>query len=98
MLDIAPDRRLYYLTSGFIEFFKDVENGKTAGVPRHLYKKLEGIILLDSLDNMEQHRDDIDRFCNYTGLSVIKRLPVGLSGLKATIEETLEKTSTSRDQ
>lgn len=95
VLEINPDRRLYYLTPGFIEFFKDVEKGKTAGVPRHLYKKLEGAILLDSLGNSEQYRDDIDRFCNYTGLSIIKHIPVGLSGLKAIVDEAIEKTSTS---
>lgn len=96
--DIDQDRRFYYLTPGFIEFFKDVEKGKTAGVPRHLYKMLEGAILLDSLDNMEQYRDDIDHFCNQTGLSIIKHIPVGLSGLKAIIDEAIEKTSKSRDQ
>ena len=92
MLDIYPDRRFYFLTPGFIEFFKDVEKGKTAGVPRYLYKMLEGAILLDSIGNMEQYYGDIDRFCRYTDLTIIKRIPVGLSGLRTIINEAIKKT------
>ncbi|MDY6857103.1 MAG: DUF1638 domain-containing protein [Thermodesulfobacteriota bacterium] len=97
VVDIDPDHRSYFLTPGFIESFNEVDTGNMHET-RRLFKMLRGIILLDSLDNTDQYREDIDYFCNQTGLPIVKHIHVGLSGLKAIINEALERTNTSRIQ
>ena len=88
VLDIDPDHRSYFLTPGFIESFNEVDTSNTDET-RSLFKMLRGIILMDSLDNTDQYREDIDHFCNQTGLPIVKYLRVGLSGLKAIIGQAI---------
>ena len=52
---------------------------------------LKGIIVLDSLGDMERNWDRIEHISDQTGLPVLEHWVVGLDGLKAVIQEALIK-------
>ena len=55
------------------------------------FEHLEGIIIIDSLDNLDELKSDIEEFSQHTGLQVKTIKTVGLNGLKAVIDEVLKK-------
>ncbi|MGD8721218.1 MAG: hypothetical protein PVI69_10440 [Desulfobacterales bacterium] len=52
---------------------------------------LKGIIVLDSLGDIDRHWDRIEQISDQTGLPVLEHCVVGLDGLKALIEAALKK-------
>jgi len=90
LLDIDPDHKFFFLTPAFIEFSESLMIS-TREENRRRFNMLKGIILVDSLENMEQYRDRIEHFINQTGLPVLKHMVVGLSGLKNVIEEAIQR-------
>ena len=90
LLDVDPDHHFFFLTSAFIEFSESLLTG-TMEENRRRFNMLKGIILVDSLNDMELYRDRIEHFSNQTGLPVLDHRVVGLSGLKNVIEEALQR-------
>lgn len=90
LLEMDPDHRLFFLTPAFMAFSENLITGtKTENQQR--FKMLKGIILIDSLGDMEQHQDRVRHFSEQTGLPVLEHLKVGLTGLRAVIEKALER-------
>jgi hypothetical protein len=58
---------------------------------RRLFSMLKGIILIDSLGNLDDYKVEIEKFCYYTGLPIIERKNVGLEGLKNVITKAILK-------
>jgi len=90
LLDVDPDHHFFFLTPAFIEFSESLITG-TKEENRRRFNMLKGIILVDSLNDMELYRDRIEHFSNQTGLPVLDHRVVGLSGLKNVIEEALQR-------
>jgi len=90
LLDVDPDHHFFFLTPAFIEFSESLITG-TREENRRRFNMLKGIILIDSLNNMELYRDRIEHFSKQTGLPVLDHRVVGLSGLKNVIEEALQR-------
>ncbi len=90
LLEIDPDHRLFFLTPAFLEFSENLILG-TKEDNRRRFSMLKGIILLDSLGDMERHWNRIEHISNQTGLPVLKHWVVGLDGLKAVVQEALIK-------
>ncbi len=90
LLDVDPDHHFFFLTPAFIEFSESLITG-TKEENRRRFNMLKGIIIVDSLNDMELYRDRIEHFSNQTGLPVLDHRVVGLSGLKSVIEEALQK-------
>jgi hypothetical protein len=90
LLEIDPKHRFFFLTPAFIEFSETLISG-TKAENRHRFNMLEGIILVDSLGDMERHQDRIDHFSDQTGLPVMEHRKVGLHGLKNLIAEALPR-------
>lgn len=88
LLSIDPNHEYYFLTPAFIKFTERLLT-ETKEENRRRFSMLKGIIIVDSLDNMEQYRDRIEYFSDQTGLPVVGHKKVGLSGLKKVIEEAL---------
>lgn len=88
LLDIDPDHQYFFLTPGFIEFSKRLISG-TKEENRRDFKMLKGIIIVDTLNDMEQYRDRIEHFSDQTGLPVLDHREVGLSGFNRIIKEAL---------
>ena len=86
LLDLDPDHRYFFLTPAFISFMERMDDET-----RKLVSGLAGIVLVDSLGNLNDYRDRIDQICASTGLPIVKRENVGLEGLKNRILEAMEK-------
>ncbi len=90
LLDVDPDHQFFFLTPGFIEFSESLIRG-TREENRHRFNMLTGIIVVDSMNNMELYRDRIEHFSKESGLPVMGQLVVGLSGLKNVIEDAIQR-------
>ena len=60
------------------------------------FENLEGLIIIDSLDNLDKFKSDIEEFSINTGLQVKDTKTVGLDGLKAVIDEAIKKLQTQK--
>ena len=90
LLEIDSDHRLFFLTPAFLEFSEHLITG-TKKVNRRRFNMLKGIMIVDSLGDMKRHRNRIEHFSDQTGLPVLEHRVVGLEGLKAVIEEALQR-------
>lgn len=87
LLKSDPDHKYLFLTPEWINFWNKYEkSGKNL---KERYAMLEGIVLLDSLDNLEDFKDAIQTISNATGLLVLEKKEVGLDGLQAVIDEAV---------
>lgn len=53
------------------------------------YGMLEGIILLDTLGDLDDHGAEIEVISSATGLPILGKKEVGLQGLQGVIEEAI---------
>ncbi len=90
LLDVDPDHHYFFLTPAFIAFSERLIRG-TKEDNRDRFSMLKGIIIIDSLNNMELYRDRIEHFSKASGLTVMDHLMVGVSGLKSVIEDAIQR-------
>jgi hypothetical protein len=91
LLEIDPDHKYFFLNPAFIHFlYKTFVRGTREEV-RERFRMLDGIILVDPLNNLDQYQKDIDMISEKTGLPVIDRMDVGLDKLCAVIQEAVDK-------
>jgi len=97
LLRIDPKWDHFYLSSGWMssnlkrnKYFKQIFNWKVNGIKEN-FEHLKGLIIIDSLNNIDELRSEIEEFSYHTGLEVKKVKLVGLNGLKAVIEEASKK-------
>ena len=70
------------------KYFRGIFNWNLEGI-KEQFEHLNGIIIIDSLDNLDELKSDIEEFSENTGLQVKNTKTVGLDGLKALIEEAI---------
>jgi hypothetical protein len=70
--------------------FQEVFDWSQKGI-KNLFKDLKGVIIIDSLGNLDEFKSDIEDFSCYTGLPVKSKLAVGTYELKAVILEAIRK-------
>jgi hypothetical protein len=90
LLEIDPNHRLFFLTPAFLEFSENLISG-TKEDNRRRFNMLKGIMLVDSMGDMVRHRNRIMHISDQTGLPVVEHRVVGLDGLKAVVEEALQR-------
>jgi hypothetical protein len=90
LLQMDPEHRFYFLTAGFLDFTEKLILGSKED-NRHRFNMLKGIIVLDSLGDIDRYWDRIEHISDQTGLPVLEHCMVGLDGLKAVIEAALKK-------
>jgi hypothetical protein len=90
LLEIDPDHIYLFLTPAFIEWFEDMNSG-TIEETRKMFSMLKGIILMDSMGDLDTYKDRIDQISEQTGLPVLAHKTTGLNGLKSVILKALEK-------
>jgi len=82
-----PDHKYLFLTPEWINFWNKFEkSGKNL---KERYAMLEGIVLLDSLGDLDDYEDDIKTINSATGLPILGKKQVGLQGLEDVIEEAI---------
>jgi hypothetical protein len=75
--------------------FREIFDWNMEGV-KEQFENLEGLIIIDSLDNLDKFKSDIEEFSINTGLQVKDTKTVGLDGLKAVIDEAIKKLQTQK--
>jgi hypothetical protein len=97
LLEADPDSSHFYLSPGWMpsnlkksKHFRGIFDWDMKGI-KEQFEYLEGVMIIDSLDNLDDLQSDIDEFCANTGLQVKETKSVGLNGLKAVIDEAAKK-------
>ncbi len=97
LLKIDPDHYYFYLSPGWMPSNLKMD-GRFSRLfdwsrkeAKRKFSKLKGIILLDSLGDLDEFRDEIEEFRNHAGLSVLKKRVVGIDGLKDVVLEAMKK-------
>lgn len=97
LLEADPDGSHFYLSPGWMpsnlkknKYFREIFDWNLEGI-KEQFEHLSGVIVIDSLDNLDELESDIAEFCDNTGLQVKETKTVGLDGLKAVIDEATKK-------
>jgi hypothetical protein len=97
LLQADPKCDHFYLSPGWMPSnlkknarFREIFDWNMEDI-KELFEDLTGIIVIDSLDNLDELKNDIEEFSQHTGLQVKNRKTVGLDGLKAVIDEAIKK-------
>ena len=97
LIKTDPKYDHFYLSPGWMpsnlkktKYFKQIFDWNKEGI-KELFQDLKGLIIIDSLDNLDQLESDVEEFSLFSGLEVKKTKHVGLDGLKAVIEEAIKK-------
>lgn len=93
LLEIDPNQECLFLSPSWIRYFDRFKKLAYQEEYREAFKKMftgiKGIILLDSLGDLDKYEEQIDEFRNLSGLHILKRMEIGLDGLRQNIMEAL---------
>lgn len=93
LLEIDPNQERLFLSPSWIRYFDRFkklayqEGYKEAFV--NMFNGIEGIVLLDSLGDLDKYEKQIEEFRNLVGLPILERKEIGLEGLRQNIIEAL---------
>ncbi|WGM89603.1 MAG: DUF1638 domain-containing protein [Candidatus Bathyarchaeota archaeon] len=97
LLDDDPKCSHFYLSPGWMpsklkknKYFKEIFDWNLKDI-KEQFKHLDGLIIVDSLGNLDKLESDIKEFSYNSGLEVKKQKSVGLDRLKSVIEEAIKK-------
>jgi hypothetical protein len=90
LLEIDPDHEYFFLNPAFVRFTDWTKMG-TKEEAKKMFGALKGIILLDPLGNLDDYQEEIRKIAEYTGLPILKKIDVGLHGVREVIEEALKR-------
>ena len=97
LIQADPKGCHFFLSPGWMpsnlkknKYFKEVFDWNTEGV-KEQFEHLNGIIIIDSLNNLDELKKDIEEFSTHTGLEVKNTKTVGLDGLQTVIKESITK-------
>lgn len=90
LVKIDPAHEILFLTHSFLDFFEDLP---TAGrdIGQEQFKQLKGIVLLESPVREDNYSARAKAFADHTGLPVLTRRKINISGLKNLINEAFQK-------
>ncbi len=104
LLEADPKGCHFILSPGWMpsnlkksKYFRGIFDWNMEGV-KEMFEHLNGIIIIDSLDNLDELESDIEEFSIHTGLQVKNTKSVGLDGLKAVIYEAIKKLQNNNKQ
>jgi Protein of unknown function (DUF1638) len=90
LLEIDPDHFYLFLTPAFIEFTERIMS-RTREETRRIFSRLKGILLIDSLGNLDDYQDRIRAISDLTGLPILETRKVGLAGLQKVLSNALKR-------
>jgi hypothetical protein len=97
LLEADPKGSHFILSSGWMpsnlkksKYFRGIFDWNMEGI-KEQFEHLTGLIIINSLDNLDELESDIEEFSVHTGLQVKDTKTVGLDGLKAVIDEAIKK-------
>ena len=97
LLQVDPNSDHFYLSPGWMPSnlkknvrFRQVFDWNQEEI-KNLFGNLKGVIILDSLENLDEFKSDIEEFSSNTGLPVKSKKAVGTHGLETVILEAIKK-------
>jgi hypothetical protein len=97
LLEADPKGSHFILSPGWMpsnlkksKYFRGIFDWNMEGI-KEQFEHLTGLIIIDSLGNLDELESDIEEFSVHTGLQVKDTKDVGLAGLKAVIDEAIKK-------
>ena len=90
LLELDPEHTVLFLHPGFIRFFERM-NQVAPEITPQMFNALKGMLLLDTLGNLDRYQARIETISKHTGLPVIDRKMVGVEGLKTVMLEALHR-------
>lgn len=90
-LKVDPEDKMIFLSPGWIKFFNyhhkhALEDEQSFF--REMFSGFKGIILLDTLGNLEDYKHQIQDFVNFSGLKILETRKIGTNSLKQLIIQT----------
>ena len=95
LLEIDPDHKYLFLNPAWSQFITKIMR-ETKEMTREMFSMLDGIVLLDAIGDLDEHRAKIDEIADYTGLPILERKNIGLEGLKNILLEALDRNRQKR--
>lgn len=100
LCDIDPNWEYFYLSPGWMPSylrkspsFDSFFNSFSDEQKKAMLCKLNGIIIFDTLGNLDEFKDEAEELASSVGLPIISTKPVGLEGLRSILSEAIKKTS-----
>jgi hypothetical protein len=97
LLEADPKGSHFILSPGWMpsnlkksKYFRGIFDWNMEGI-KEQFEHLTGLIIIDSLGNLDELESDIEEFSVHTGLQVKDTKAVGLAGLKSVIDEAIKK-------
>lgn len=98
-LEADPAQECLFLSPGWIKYFfhkKKLIGGKPhEEFFRNLFSGLKGIVLLDSLGNLDNYKKEIEELQNFTNLPILEKRNIGLENLNQVIMEATKRQNTT---
>ena len=101
LVKVDPKGNHFFLSPGWVpsnlkesKYFKKIFDWNFENINEQ-FECLDGVIVIDSLGNLEELKIEIDEFTQKSGLQVSTIKSVGLEGLKAVIDESINKLKSS---
>jgi len=98
LLEIDPNHEYFYLSPGWMPSklkanprFNLIFYEWSPEEVKKQFSKLKGIMLIDSLEDLDNFESEIEEFSNYTGLPILGKKLAGLDRLKNVILETIDR-------
>ena len=98
LLEIDPNHDYFYLSPGWMPSnlkahpqFRPILYGTSTEEVRQQFSKLKGILLFDSLEDLDEFKNEIEEFSNHTGLPILGKKVAGLERFKGLILETMQR-------
>ena len=97
LLQLDPNSDHFYLSPGWMPSnlrnnvrFRQVFDWSQKEI-KNMFTNLKGVIILDSLENLDEFKSDIEESSSNTGLPVKSKKAVGTHGLETVILEAIKK-------
>lgn len=95
--EIDPNNEYFYLSPGWMPSnlkanprFCPIFYGPSPEEIKQQFSNLKGILLFDSLEDLDEFKSEIEEFSNHTGLPILDKKLTGLDRLKEFILQTIK--------
>jgi len=96
--EVDPNYDYFYLSPGWMPSnlkanprFSPIFYGPSPEEIKQQFSKIKGILLFDSLEDLDESKNEIEEFSNHTGLPILGKKLAGLDRLKDFILETINR-------
>lgn len=98
-LEADPRQECLFLSLGWIKYFihkkKSIEGKQHEELFKNMFSGLKGIVLLDSLGNLDNYKKEIEELQSFTSLPILEKRNIGLENLKQVILEATKRQNAS---